>query len=740
MQKIHGTILQKAYHSLKKEGVKGCASRTKKYLKKRIIKQKRPENVYKDILFISGCKEELPHPRRYRVSHQREQLEAYNYSTDEVYYLDLEAEQIRNYRMFVVFRCPYTETLGKFVGTARELNKKVFYDIDDLVVDTKYTDLIAYVREMQQEEKEAYDANVGRMKKMLKNCDAAIVSTDCLAEKLKDYTDRVYINRNAASEEMVRLSQKALENSRKDGDKVKIGYFSGSITHNEDFELIRPVILDIMKRHSAVELYLAGELDLPKQMEGLRSRIRKLPFMDWKKLPFIMGQMDVNLAPLQDTVFNRAKSENKWVEAALVKVATIASDVGAFHDCIENEKTGILCSSKEEWESALERLITDESYRKAMGEQAYRYCVEKHTTINRGGYLAEILKNEENDNYVFVLPGLQISGGIKVALKHAAVLQKAGKEVTLFVLEGDNGWCRFEGRSFPVVSLEHTQISARIQHMVATMWTTVGVTEEYAKVLHRYYLVQNFETDFYKKGDPLRLEANRFYRPAGSVRFLTISKWCQSWLKEKYGQEAFYAPNGLEVERFTCHRREMKGKIRILVEGDCAVDYKNVDEAFHITNGLDQSMYEVWYMSYNARPKDWYRIDRFCHKVPYHEVPAIYEACDILLKTSLLESFSYPPIEMMAAGGYVVAVPNGGNAEYLKDGVNCMLYEAGELGQAKALIERIRTDEALQSVLYQNGRRTAEARAWERIEADVLCLYGAERKSSLPVGKGEGGK
>ena len=73
-------------------------------------------------------------------------------------------------------------------------------------------------------------------------------------------------------------------------------------------------------------------------------------------------------------------------------------------------------------------------------------------------------------------------------------------------------------------------------------------------------------------------------------------------------------------------------------------------------------------MSYNGNPKSWYRVDRFLHRVPYEKTPEVYAACDILLKTSLLESFSYPPLEMMASGGYVVAVPNGGNLEYLKMG------------------------------------------------------------------------
>ena len=48
-----------------------------------------------------------------------------------------------------------------------------------------------------------------------------------------------------------------------------------------------------------------------------------------------------------------------------------------------------------------------------------------------------------------------------------------------------------------------------------------------------------------------------------------------------------YAPNGLEIKRFPEHKRSLDGKIRILVEGDCAVDYKNVDESFEIIDALD---------------------------------------------------------------------------------------------------------------------------------------------------------
>ena len=117
------------------------------------------------------------------------------------------------------FRCPETETIKEFVELAKCLNKTVVYDIDDLVVDTKYTDQIKYVASLPAEEKQAYDANVMSMQSMLKSCDYATTTTNCLKEELENYCPKVYINRNAASEEMILLSEQALKN-KPDNKKV----------------------------------------------------------------------------------------------------------------------------------------------------------------------------------------------------------------------------------------------------------------------------------------------------------------------------------------------------------------------------------------------------------------------------------------------------------------------------------------------------------------------------------------
>ena len=222
-------LSKKTIHTLKEEGV-GATLRKVKHKICRLEKNNIgyvPEDLFKDVLFINGCDASVPHPARYRGTHQREQLEAYNFSTDQVFYLDLQLDQVRFYRTFIFFRCPYTDTIGEFIKTAKQLNKRVLFDIDDLVVDTKYTDTIKYLSTISKAEKDLYDDGVRRMGQTLCLCDAAITTTERLAEELGHYVPEVFINRNTASDEMYALSERAWRGEKKDVSTIDIGYFSG---------------------------------------------------------------------------------------------------------------------------------------------------------------------------------------------------------------------------------------------------------------------------------------------------------------------------------------------------------------------------------------------------------------------------------------------------------------------------------------------------------------------------------
>ena len=692
--------------------------RNNKILKQRIVR---------DVLFINGCDPNiLPHPYRYRILHQIEQLNAGFLDCYEIYYENFNPLIISDFRVIIFYRCPWTDNIGKAINLAKNLKKKVLFDIDDLVFDTKYTDLVPYLQTISVNEKKLYDEGVFRMKKTLEHCEGAITSTEVLAKELKKYMPKVFINRNVASVEMFKLSEIALKKKlkKKKTKDIIIGYFSGSITHNDDIEMIMPALIKILQEFKNVKLLFLGEIRLNETFKNYYSQIIRRPFIKWNKLPEFISKADINIAPLKKNIFNEAKSENKWTEAALVKVPTVASNFGAFKKIIINGTTGFLCNTIEDWYLSLKKLIEDKHLQKNIADNAFIICKEAYNTISTGRILSNYINSISNKYIGFVLPSLEISGGVKVVLIHALFLQEQGWDVDLLVPETNINLFKFKDHQLNVIGLNKAILSAQYDILVATLYTTLYFVINYSKVKRRLYLVQSYETDFFSFGEIIRNEAEKTYNIPFGVEYITISKWCQTWLWEKYKKKSKYAPNGIYYKEFKEHKRNLrKPKIRILIEGDNSSIFKNVDESFKIVEKLDKNKYEIWYMSYKAKPKSWYRVDKFLNKVAFEKVNEIYGKCDILIKSSLLDSFSFPPLRMMATGGYNIIAPTGGNVEYLINEENCLFYKQGDIDDAIHCIERLISDEVLQQHLYENGLITVKKRDLNNLKKKIISLY-----------------
>ncbi|MCJ0565734.1 glycosyltransferase, partial [Enterococcus cecorum] len=151
------------------------------------------------------------------------------------------------------------------------------------------------------------------------------------------------------------------------------------IKQNENFNLIKNDLLQSMNDFNNVKLHLGGHIDLPKEFIIYKDRIVLHDYVDWKELPKLISQVDINLSALKKSICNEAKSEIKWIEAALVKVVTVASNIGAFKDMIQDGKTGVLCEDNQ-WFIKLKNLIQDEQSRVTIADNAYCYVLENCTT------------------------------------------------------------------------------------------------------------------------------------------------------------------------------------------------------------------------------------------------------------------------------------------------------------------------------------------------------------------------
>ena len=342
------------------------------------------------ILIIDGVENQIPQCTRYRVINKAEQLRSLGETVWTINASEFQMGYAEHASHIIIYRTPYSETFEKLIQLSKKYHKPIYYDIDDLVYDTTYTDQLDYVQTLKPEDKAAYDQGVRNYGKLMQLCDGFITSTSVLKNELLKFRKPVYLNRNLASNALIILSKSAREQVKKESQKVKLGYFSGSITHNENFNLIMPALLKILTEFPHVELHLVGHLTLPAELKKYKKQLIFHDYVTWEQLPALIAEVDINLAPLVDSIFNRAKSEIKWMEAALVGVPTLASNVGSFAECISDEETGLLVSD-ESWYDKLKELITHHDKLNDLAHQAHKKVLYNYQTAQHKDEMSEEL-------------------------------------------------------------------------------------------------------------------------------------------------------------------------------------------------------------------------------------------------------------------------------------------------------------------------------------------------------------
>ena len=315
----------------------------------------------------------------------------------------------------------------------------------------------------------------------------------------------------------------------------------------------------------------------------------------------------------------------------------------------------------------------------------------------------------------FILPGDGVSGGIYVVYRHAHYLSSRGHDVSIiFSATASPKIESVRDYPLPVLLLEEAvQAETTYDAVVATWWETYY--DMFRIDAKRYlYFCQSDERRFYPSSqiDEI-LFAERTYIDR-TVGVITMARWLVEWLSREFGICAEYAPNGIDTGLFNPHVKPLvpRGeKIRVLIEGPGGVHFKRIDLAFRTAARVPGI--EIWYVSGDGVVEPHWKYDRVFRKLRLDEMPPVYASCDILLKLSAVESFSYPPLEMMACGGTAVASRFTGHEEYLRDGENALLVGIDDEEGAYLALKRLVEDSALRGSLSEAGQKTAADMEWK---------------------------
>lgn len=317
---------------------------------------------------------------RYRCRHLQEQLLLKGMRSDVVCVDQLKISQVGQYRYVILYRLEYNRKVNKIIDEANRSGSSIWFSIDDFVFDFQAIKDLAF---LQQPEYATFPDRCAGIAKTMELCDGILVSTEALKKQVeKEFPGIIVrVQRNKASLEMQALARKALMRPKAEEATVTLGYFSGSPTHDADFAMIAPSLARILNRHPNVRLKLVGKVTVPDAVRGFENRIDLVSFRPWEELEEMYRDIDVNLMPVEDTVFHECKSENKWLEAALTATPTVASFNKELARVITSGTDGFLCRDSQEWMDTLEKLVTDQDLRGKVGEAAKEKVETAHTTF-----------------------------------------------------------------------------------------------------------------------------------------------------------------------------------------------------------------------------------------------------------------------------------------------------------------------------------------------------------------------
>lgn len=372
--------LGKAFSSIKRDGIIKGGKRILDYLivfLTSLLKQKKG-----DVLFVSGG---VGDSALYRAFNQAEELRLNKIPADTTIQDDpFLLRYVDKFKIFVFHRTIFTPLVEKMVSKIKQQGKVIIFETDDLVFDFKYIQATDLYRKMSHFEKKQYEKGVGE--EILKDPEVKFcsTSTNYLKKILESYGKRVFVNKNKINLPELKLSQKIIcQKKEKDSQEIRIGYFSGTMSHNKDFATISDPLMKIMGKYSNVKLVLVGPLDLENKLNQFKDRIIHSGLVSRKKHYQNVSEVDINLAPLEtNNPFCDSKSELKFFEAGIVKVPTVAVYNESFTDAVTDGIDGFLAKDEDEWFQKIEKLIIDKYLRKKMGEKAYEKCLEDYTTKN----------------------------------------------------------------------------------------------------------------------------------------------------------------------------------------------------------------------------------------------------------------------------------------------------------------------------------------------------------------------
>jgi glycosyltransferase involved in cell wall biosynthesis len=233
----------------------------------------------------------------------------------------------------------------------------------------------------------------GLIETMARRADLVTVSTPVLATRLRPYTDRIRVIRNAVDRRWYEAAQR--DDSLPGSPRV-LHY--GNLSRLAYYEVCRDAVDEAKRRHPDLRRVWLGAPDEPDargRIEAVVDEVHDYVIgVPAFAAALVRAAPDIGLAPLLGDEFDRAKSELHWLEYALAGAVTIASrtmEAGPY-SVIRHGVDGFLVKGKAEWLDTLLALVRSPDLRAEVAGRARERVLADYDAAQRAAEWADALR------------------------------------------------------------------------------------------------------------------------------------------------------------------------------------------------------------------------------------------------------------------------------------------------------------------------------------------------------------
>lgn len=228
------------------------------------------------------------------------------------------------------------------------------------------------------------------IKKALGQADLVTVTTDILAEAYREYNPNVVALPNCVD---MSLWQKLP--LKRETDEIRL-FWTGGDSHYGDLMLLPEVLKAIMDKYKNVKFVTFGA-HFQAALKNLPSdRLEHHGWIDPHAYPYKAAILnpDIALIPLEDTVFNKCKSNIKWVEMSSMDVPCVTSLVSPYKEYAK-EDNGVFIedNDKDAWIDGISYLIDNPDKRVEFAKNAKQTVKDKFDITTQYHRWTETYKN-----------------------------------------------------------------------------------------------------------------------------------------------------------------------------------------------------------------------------------------------------------------------------------------------------------------------------------------------------------